>query len=195
MTRFVPVAVLVLLASMGLGDVAMADSGMLPNGATLTFDKLFIHEDGNPKLVEPAHLPDSLWNYFNLAHCQCGKSPSAGFVETEFAYLMTLQAQAAPLATDRSLQFWVGLQCDSMDTTTRDANCHQVQGAMGAPPPVGSINGMLTSAPTVKIPVYDFMTPVRASAEDRPDCMPTEQDGTLWAIAALAKRHSAPFHS
>ncbi|HEY0994163.1 MAG TPA: MXAN_2562 family outer membrane beta-barrel protein [Kofleriaceae bacterium] len=171
--------VLVLLASLGLGGVATADSGMLPNGATLTFDKLFIHEDGNKDLVEPKIKPDSLWKYFNLAHCQCGKSPPQGFVETEFAYLMTLQSQVAP--SDRELQFWVGQQCDSADPNVRNAMCHQVKAAT-----IPHINDILQQGATVKIPVYDFMTLIPSTSMETPDCTPAEQDGRLWAIAALA---------
>jgi hypothetical protein len=177
MTRFVPVTVLVLLAVLASGRVAGADSGMLPNGAVLTFDKLFIHEDGNPKLEEPVHLPEALWNYFNLAHCQCGKV-AQDFVEKDFAYQMTLQAMAAPLTEDRPLLFWVGQQCDSMDLTTRNMRCHQVT-------TVGSINAMQQTAATVTIPVYDFMTQIPNGSSTKPDCPVTEQDGTLWAIAAL----------
>src|SRR5262245_40802165 len=122
MTRFVPVTVLVLLAA---SRVATADSGSLPNGATLKFDKIYIHEDGNKDLVEPKDLQESLWNYFNLAHCQCGKTPPQGFVETEFAYLLTLQSTGT-INPDRSLEIWVGSQCDTTDVTTRNAMCHRI---------------------------------------------------------------------
>jgi hypothetical protein len=179
MTRFVPVTVLVLLA---LSRVASADMGTLPNGAVLAFDELFIHEDGNKTAMPPAETPISLWKYFNLAHCQCSKDPPDGFVETTFEYQMTLSTVTG---TSRALEFWVGSTCDSMNTEIRNANCHQVTS-------VGQIDSIQAGMTRVVVPVYDFMTPVGVTDTTRPDCMPVEQDGTLWALAKISTGSDPP---
>src|ERR1043165_8206567 len=142
MTRFVPVTVLVLLAA---SRVASADMGTLPNQAVLAFDRLFLHEDGNTELKEPAVTPNSLWKYFNLAHCQCGKL-LPDFLENTFAYQMTLSANTN---TGRALDFWVGPACDTTDIPTRNAQCHQVKGAS-----ISSIDSIQAGMTTVEIPVY-----------------------------------------
>jgi hypothetical protein len=188
MTRFVPVTVLVLLAVLlASGRVASADMGSLPNGAVLTFNRLFLHEEGSVKLIEPKHVPESLWNYFNLAHCRCGKS-QPGFVESQFAYELTLQnPNMTPFNPDRTLEIWVGAQCDSTVPGMRESTCHPIDmdhSGVGATFTLAGIQQ--TNGVTLSIPVYDLMTPVRASAKDRPECVPTEQDGTVWAIGKIA---------
>ena len=56
---------------------AHADTGSLPNGAALQFYQEFLFEVLNPAThggvdpAQPLKPPNSLWTYFNLAHCQC----------------------------------------------------------------------------------------------------------------------------
>jgi hypothetical protein len=178
MTRFVPVTVLVVLMA---SRVASADKGMLPNNATITYDKLYIHEDGNTKLEEPDVTPDSLWKYFNLAHCQCGKAQT-GFIESKFAYLLTLQNPTmAPFNPDRDLQIMVGSQCDTDNVDTRNAMCHSIVGESF------SLSGLVqNNNVTVEIPVYDLMTLIPANAASPlPECTATEQDSSVWVVGAL----------
>ncbi|HMG55170.1 MAG TPA: hypothetical protein VK601_16855, partial [Kofleriaceae bacterium] len=86
MTRFVPVTVLVVLLAGARVAGAQGTGTTLPGGVTITFSKLYIHEDGSKEAVEPKIDPDSLWKYFNYAHCQCGKAMPS-FVEATFEYL------------------------------------------------------------------------------------------------------------
>src|SRR4051794_36393559 len=101
MTRYVPVAV--LLVMLAAGGVAHADdtmpTGPLANGAQITFSELKIHENNNPASDLPKVQPDSIWHYFNLAHCQCSLAKPAGFNEGTFAYLLKLEnANGAPVS-------------------------------------------------------------------------------------------------
>jgi hypothetical protein len=145
MTRFVPVTVLLLLAT---SRVASADTGMLPDGSRVSFDRLFIRENGDD-FKEPKVTPDSLWNYFNLAHCQCSQSPPQGFVETSFQFVLTLQGQVTP--NQQPLEIWVGSQCDVADLVTRNAMCHAIKNAtIGMIADIAASNGA-----TITIPLVD----------------------------------------
>jgi hypothetical protein len=171
MTRFVPVTVLVLLAVLlASGRVASADMGTLPGSAAITFQKLLIHENGGG-LAEPQHTPESLWNYFNLAHCQCSQTPPSGFVEKDFVYELSLQNQGS-VTIDRDPQIWVGSQCDITDTTQRGNVCHQLTDDIGAISSIGN-------SASITIPVFDVMNP----EPEIKDCQLREQDATVWLIA------------
>ena len=71
------------LAGVARAQDAGVATGTLPNGATLDFRREFLHEVDNPAThpdtgelpgtvaAQPLKLPDSLWTYFNFAHCVC----------------------------------------------------------------------------------------------------------------------------
>src|SRR4051812_8280708 len=85
MSRTRSVSVCVAIAGLLWSAHARAESGMLPNGASLTFNRVFINEGGSNK--EPS-TPDALRSYLNLAHCVCAQS-NAG-EETTISYEMKL---------------------------------------------------------------------------------------------------------
>jgi len=181
MTRFVSVAVLVIVLLAG-GSVASAQDSTL-GGATIGFSELRIHEKNNPELQIPAVDPTSKWLYFNLAHCQCGapgiNQRGTDYHETEFSYLLTVMN--APMATiSRSADVWVGAQCS--DLLQRPQNCRKV-GTVGS---VETIRSMMNVRATVK--VFDLMTPAPKSGSDAAtvdDCATTqtaEQMDSIWII-------------
>src|SRR5512140_1212968 len=125
---------LVVLAVLLSAGVAHADTGTLPGGATIKFNRLFLHEptdanpNGNPMLAQAIKPPDSLWHYFNLAHCVCaqtGASQFTDYTQQTFAYELLLQNQTTPV--HRPLEIWVGASCD--DPIMRTMNCHKINSA------------------------------------------------------------------
>src|SRR5258706_5641786 len=120
MNRVVPVCV----ARFGVlveARPAQADTGMLPNGAQLTYDKLYIF--GGNNFGEPAD-PDTRHRYFNLAHCNCSQAKLGPAIN--FEYLMKLSATTG---THRPVTFWAGQMCD--DATARVTMCKQIQSTRG----------------------------------------------------------------
>jgi uncharacterized protein (TIGR03382 family) len=115
MTRLVPVILLVMLAT---SRVASADTGMLPDGATLTFDKLYIQENGDFK--EPLD-PDVRRYYFNLAHCVCSKANAGN--ETKLQYLLKLDRTITPTIP---AEFWVGTGCETDESRNNTSMCRQL---------------------------------------------------------------------
>jgi hypothetical protein len=169
MTRIV--AVTVVLAVLAAGRVAGAQV-TLPNGITIAFDKLYIHEDGSKVAVEPQRDPDSLWEYFNFAHCQCGKEQPT-FVEATYEYLLIASA-TSPVISD-PLNIWVGAAC-STDVTTRNTNCRAISGQN---PSIAAIQAAANVR--VVIPIYDAMNPEMARAGM--DCPQRVQSATVWGLA------------
>ncbi|CAN5844733.1 hypothetical protein BH11MYX3_BH11MYX3_13850 [soil metagenome] len=120
-TRSVSVYVAIATASIiAFGSTSARAGGMLPNGAELTFNRLFIQENGSTQ--EPS-TPDVQRSYLNLAHCVCSQS-NAG-EETKLSYEMKL---STPTGVHSAGELWVGTQCD--DDTVRSMMCRQV-GAIG----------------------------------------------------------------
>ena len=147
----------VLLVFLCAAGVARADSGMLPGGADLRFNRLFLHENNNPAQHEPIQQPTSLWHYFNFAHCECSR-PGGSMVqpwhEGTFAYEILLDNPNSA-QIHAPLEIWVGTMCDSTDPNIRAANCHQIPGAGTSD--IQSI--MQTNGITPEVPVYDLMEP------------------------------------
>src|SRR5947208_2535188 len=88
-------------------SVAHADSGTLPNGATLMFNRLFLHEHNSVDDVLPETTPTSLYHYFNLAHCVCGQpgaQVNTDYNEFTFAYEIT--GMAGSPAVHRPAEIW-----------------------------------------------------------------------------------------
>ena len=110
MTR--SVLVCVLLAS----SVASADTGMLPNNATVRWNRFFIRQSGNfeqPRTIEVRR------QYLNLAHCACSAAGAGD--QTTFQYEISLTADTG---TNRPGEVWVGTQCD--DNIQRPMRCELV---------------------------------------------------------------------
>jgi hypothetical protein len=171
MTRLV-----VLALVLGAASVSHAE-GMLPGGATLKFNKLLLHEDNSPDLAEPKVQPDSLWLYFNLAHCVCSQfnaaSPIDGFNEGTFDYEVTAENLTTPI--DKTAEVWVGTGCNTDMTTQRDADCTKITttSTISAIEAAGTTN--------VDIPIHLFMTP-KASDRAMGGCIPRKLSATTWLM-------------
>src|SRR3954471_19658893 len=93
--------------------IAAADPGTLPDGSQITFNRLFLHEGNSETRVQPAKDPDSLWAYFNLAHCVCSQNGAAmkdPYYEGTFAYEILNPSPGTPL--NRPAEIWVGTNCN-----------------------------------------------------------------------------------
>jgi hypothetical protein len=151
---------LLIFALSCIAGVAHAQSTSLPDGSTLNFIRLYLHEGNSMTLVQPKQLPNSLWNYFNYAHCVCSdprtvvtRSP---FYETTFGYLIQLAGvtNASELQALQG-QVWVGTDCaDATATNSRQLYCHQITADTVSIADVNRLNGV-----TPEIPVYDMMEP------------------------------------
>ena len=165
MTRFVPVTVLMMV----LAASGTTRAQTLPNGATLTFDKLYIHENGGA-YQEPSD-PDARRYYFNLAHCVCSKA-NAG-METTFQYLLTLSQVTGK---DLPAQLWVGTTCDMTPSRTPPAaTCRMIQ----AIPDVDQIAKMETR---LEFSIYDVIAGVNNTAACPTDAASGEIDKALWLL-------------
>src|SRR5438552_989291 len=92
------------VASLAFGALLFASSAsradeMLPNGGTLKFNRLLIHENGG-NLNEPSNQVEATWHYFNKAHCECARQKRDDFDEAEFAWEITPEGSTTPLAPD-----------------------------------------------------------------------------------------------
>lgn len=173
-TKAPPMRFFILAVVLITSSVAHADSGMLPGGATLQFNRLFLHEHNSKDLVQPEKLPDSKWRYFNYAHCVCGQSGVAtqtDYRETTFAYEILLKNQTTLIHS--ALEIWVGSTCDDM--VSRQMLCHQIANAGSSD--IASIAAMNGIAPV--IPVFDLMNPAPNSTAT---CLKQEVDQSEWAL-------------
>ena len=100
---------------------ARAETGMLPNAATISFNKVFITE--NAAFVEPSN-PETLRQYLNFAHCRC--SQEAAGTEQTIRYELGLSVDTGTSAPG---ELWVGTQCDG-DDTQRNTTCRQLAGGI-----------------------------------------------------------------
>ena len=173
MTRFV------LLAFLCLGASAVRAEGTLPGGAELVFNKLLLHTDNQQMTTEPEPETETVWHYFNLAHCECSffnynpETADPTFFEDTVAWELTVENDTETV--ERPIQIWTGTGCSTNDTTQRAADCHEVTMA-GA----GTVAGIQqTGSAVINVPLYDLMVP---RDSDRPGCMEREQDGTVWAL-------------
>ncbi|HEY3806434.1 MAG TPA: MXAN_2562 family outer membrane beta-barrel protein [Kofleriaceae bacterium] len=153
---------LLILALLCLGSAvanAQTMSSSLPDGSTLSFVRIYLHEGNSQTLVQPKQLPNSLWNYFNYAHCVCSQANApmiSPFYETTFGYLIqpTNVMNAGELQALQG-QVWVGTDCsDASGTTDRQLYCHQITNATFSIADAIKNNGV-----TPEIPVNDMMEP------------------------------------
>ena len=121
----------------------------LPGGATITYGRLLLHENGSPQLAPPIDAPV---RYFNLAPCACGQpgAAPAGFVETTYAYELQLANATTPV--HQPLEIWVGEHCD--DAAQRAASCHRIDAAT-----IADLSTIPSAGVTVEVPVFDLMAP------------------------------------
>ncbi|HEY1552671.1 MAG TPA: MXAN_2562 family outer membrane beta-barrel protein [Kofleriaceae bacterium] len=151
---------LLIFGLLCIAGVAHAQTSALPDGSTLSFVRLYLHEGNSMTLVQPKQLPNSLWNYFNYAHCVCSDPAQAHtatpFYETTFGYLIQLVGvtNASELQALQG-QTWVGTDCaDATATNSRQLYCHQISNDTVSIADVNRLNGV-----TPEIPVYDMMEP------------------------------------
>jgi hypothetical protein len=151
---------LLIFGLLCIASVAHAQTSALPDGSTLSFVRLYLHEGNSMTLVQPKQLPNSLWNYFNYAHCVCSDPAVphtvSPFYETTFGYLIQLVGvtNASELQALQG-QTWVGTDCaDATATNSRQLYCHQISNDTVSIADVNRLNGV-----TPEIPVYDMMEP------------------------------------
>ena len=142
---------------------AHADTGMLPNGAMIQWQRQFITQNGT--LTEPP-TPDDLRHYLNLAHCLCSQSMTGD--ETTIAYELHMTVSTG---TNRPGEYWVGTMCDG-DATTRSTSCRKLTEG------IADIDALATSAPRYEFPLFDIMAGKDTSA----GCPIREGDATLWLL-------------
>ncbi len=162
--------------------VVHADS-MLPDGSTIVFNRLFIHENNSKDPVQPAKDPDSLYAYFNWAHCVCAQPNAAmkdPYYETTFAYELLLQNVTTPL--HQPAEIWVGTSCD--DPIMRPTNCHKVPASIDDIASLQTTNG---AAPEVSL--YDLMNP----EPDPMYCPARVLNAAEWVIADTTAQGSPNF--
>jgi hypothetical protein len=175
-----------LLALLAVSGVALADTGMLPNGATLMWYRTWLHEDNSQTANLPKQDPQSFWNSFNMAHCECSQftandatptNPVTGepFFEGLFNAELKFTAGTAPFSLP--VDIWTGTQCDN--DLFRAQNCIQVSS-------IADISSLATTGGFDQIPVkfYDLMQPQRDPVTNvRPGCQPIEGSPPIWALA------------
>ena len=142
---------------------AHADTGMLPNGAVIQWQRQYITQNGT--LTEP-ETPDDLRQYLNLAHCLCSQAMTGD--ETSIAYELTLSTSTG---TNRPGEYWVGTMCDG-DVTTRTTNCRKLTQS------IADIDALATSSPRYEFQLFDIMAGKDTSA----GCPIREGDATLWLL-------------
>lgn len=167
---------IILAGILFTSGVALAQ-GTLPGGATIQFSRLFLHENNSKELVLPEKTPDSLWRYFNRAHCVCGQpgvATKTDYAETTFAYELLLQNQTT--LVNRPLEIWVGASCD--DAVMRPMNCHRIDSAgLSDIASIATTNGVKP-----EVPLFDLMNPEPTVAAGAA-CPERALSATQWAIA------------
>ncbi|CAN5912988.1 hypothetical protein BH11MYX2_BH11MYX2_25500 [soil metagenome] len=158
MLKFLRVATAIAVLSPAL---AHAD---LPNGATLTWQKFKIHEDGGD-LKEPAD-DFARRHYLNLAHCVCSRE-SAG-IETTFSYELR---STADTNTNKPAEIWVGTMCD--DETLRATHCQRLDNVS-----IPNIDLIVTTPATIEVPFYTVVN----GFQNMDACQEREGDAFLWTL-------------
>jgi hypothetical protein len=108
MTRFVPVAV--LLVVLAAGGVARAQgTGTLPNNAQVVFEHRQIFENG--KFTEPTANTTDILHYFNLAHCNCAQANIAN--PNSIGWFRYNLRETAVSGLHVPVTLWAGASCDN----------------------------------------------------------------------------------
>lgn len=133
MTRFVPLAVLlVVLAASGVAH-AQSNTNMLPGGGQIVFEHRKIVS--GKQFTEPTSNTTELLHYFNLAHCNCAKAIAdmptvpANPVVGQFVYhLRETMISGVHFGAD----FWAGTSCDdATHRNTGNLTCTQLPVTVG----------------------------------------------------------------
>lgn len=127
MTRYVPVAV--LLVMLAAGGVAHAQT-MLPGGGQIVFEHRKIVS--GKQFTEPTSGTKDLLHYFNLAHCNCAQAnlgQPPGPVVGQFTYhLRETMISGVHFGAD----FWAGTSCDdATHRNTGNLTCIQLPVTVG----------------------------------------------------------------
>ncbi|MDX2089792.1 MAG: hypothetical protein SFX73_18190, partial [Kofleriaceae bacterium] len=164
MTRFVSVcAAIGLLVGAGVAQAQATETGMLPNSAQITFDRLFINEDGGE--AREASDPDALRRYLNRAHCTCGKEGAGD--EQFLNYQLRLTTDTG---TDRPGDVFVGgPSCD--DDLLRDTQCRGIN-------TIGDIDQMALRPENLQFTLYEAINVNRLTEP----CIETEGDASIWVL-------------
>jgi hypothetical protein len=159
-TRSVFVCVAATLIA-GSGAVAHAESGMLPNGAQIRWDKVFITEDG--EITEPT-TPDVLRQYLNLAHCACSQAGAGD--ETTISYQVSLTVDTN---TNRPADVFVGTQCE--DELLRPMKCLGIN-------TIPDIDTLATRPENLDFSLYQTIN----SVDNTGPCQQREGDAFAWVL-------------
>ena len=146
---------------MGLGLGGGVAHAELPNMAEITWNKVFIHEDGS--FQEPS-TPDALRRYLNLAHCVCSQS-GAG-TETTIKYELGLTVDTN---TNRPGEVWVGTECDN--DTIRPMTCRAID-------TIADIDLMATRPENIELSLYDAIN----ATDNTAACQQREGDAFVWVL-------------
>jgi hypothetical protein len=168
-----------VLLGLVLGAGVSHAEGMLSDGTTLVFNKLLLHEDNAVDPAEPKVDPDSLWKYFNLAHCVCSQfqaaMPDENFHEANFEYEVTVANTSGTTTVDHPAEVWVGTSCNTDDTTQRNADCTKIT----TTPNLTAIDA--TGLTNVEIPIFQFMMP-KQSDRNMGGCLPRRLSAATWLL-------------
>lgn len=149
------------LVLLSIAGPARAD-GSLPDGNTLSFQYLYLHENNSKDEAQPQKVPDSLNHYFNAAHCICSKpgvTTKDMFYEGTFGYQVI--ASQATESLHQPMEVWVGAGCDVADVTTRSQTCHKIDSAT-----VSDVSTLGIGGTRIEIPVFDLLNPEPPRAAD-----------------------------
>lgn len=161
--------------------------GALSDGTNLSFNHLFLHEKNTKANTQPLVDPDSVYHYFNYAHCECsipGVAMKPMYYENIFSYLILLDRASSTI--HQPLEIWTGAGCD--DTVMRPMNCHQIAGA-GA----SDIAAISTVGTAPDIAIWELMNPEPLAAGASPACTQRVLAANEWAIAATAATGTPDF--
>ncbi|MCX5747152.1 MAG: MXAN_2562 family outer membrane beta-barrel protein [Proteobacteria bacterium] len=160
----------VAIATAILGITASAAHADLPNGLTLSFNKLLIHENG-AALAQPSDPNEATWHYCNKAHCTCAlKQPDSA--QATFAW--EIIPVNSTTALDRPAEIYTGTSCDNL--TTQAQTCVKITGA--TIPSISTLQSQ--NKATVELNLFDLMNPEPDA--DMTKCQERTLSAATWII-------------
>lgn len=149
--------------------LAHAQSGSLPNGAAVTFEGPWIHQDNKEdlSLANQTVLED----YFNFAHCECSRVPGAKspYYEDLFAWRLAISGTTGSQVIPAEV--WLGTECN-VDAVKRE-NCTRIL-------TIDDISARLTRDYREEIPIYNLLQPDPKAAMA---CPQREGTAVTWFLA------------
>jgi hypothetical protein len=137
--------------------VAVAQStGMLPGGATLEFNQLYVQKKGDDANELSTLSGEDALYHFNTAHCECSRQ-QPGFAEGDFIWEIQLRNRTQTVT--RTGEIWVGSTCSS-DETTRNTNCTQLTSLA-----ISDIDNLANSPARVRIPTFFAINPKLSASQ------------------------------